>query len=220
MEQFVLNAEPRAQFGSRAAELLRQSGRVPANIYGHKEANVLVSLDTKEFTKFLGAGHRFVTIRVGKKDEPSVVKEVQYDFLGSSLIHVDFSRISRDEKVEVEVPVETIGIPKGLSAGGVLDFPMKEVLITGFPQDLPERIEINIEGLELGHAIRLKDLPVPANCVFSGNPELVIVTVVHQKTETPVAPAEGAPVQPEVIGKKKEEEGEAPAEPEAKKKEK
>lgn len=219
MEQIVLNAEPRAKFGSREAEILRQSGRLPANIYGHKEANVLVSLDRKEFTKFLGAGHRFVTIRIGKKDEPSVVKEVQYDFLGTDLIHVDFTRISRNERVELEVPIETIGSPKGLSAGYVLDVPTKEVLISGFPQDIPEHLELNIETLELGQVIRLKDLPVPANCVFVGNPEQVIVTVIHKKLDVGATLPESVPAQPEVIGKKKEE-GEESAEPEAKKKEK
>jgi len=222
MEQFVLSAEARTEFGSRASELLRKRGRVPGNIYGHKEANVFVSLDLKEFSKFLGAGHRFVTIRVGAKDEPSVVKEVQYDHMGSTIIHVDLTRVSRDEKVQVEVPIETLGIPKGLSAGGVLEFPLKEVLVSGFPQDLPERITVNIESLELGHAIRLKDLAPPANCTFVGDPERVVLTVVHQKIEAPVvaAPVEGAPVQPEVITRKKEEEPAEGAEPEAKKKDK
>ena len=221
MEQFVLNAEPRSQFGSRASKLVRESGRIPANIYGHKEENVFVSLDAKEFAKFLGAGHRIVTIRVGKKEEPSVVKEVQYDHLGTNLVHIDFTRIRRDEKIEVAVPIETIGIPKGLSGGGVLEFPLKEVLVSGFPQDIPERVTVSIEALELGQAIRVKDLSVPANCAFVDTPDKVVLTIVHQKVEIPVAPVEAVVAQPEVIGKKKEEEPEAGAEPaEGKKKEK
>lgn len=220
MEQFVFPAESRTQIGSKPSRMIRARGRIPGNIYGHKEANVLISIDYKEFAKFLGAGHRFLTLRIGQKDESSVVKEVQYDHLGSTIVHVDFSRVSRDEKVEVVVPIETVGIPKGLSGGGVLDFPMKEVSVSGFPQDLPEHITVNIESLELGHAIRLKDLPTPPRCVFVGNPESVILTVVHQQVEAPVAPVEGAPAQPEVIARKKDEEPEEGAEPDAKKKEK
>lgn len=220
MEQFVLNAESRSQFGTRAAKLLREQGRIPANIYGHKEANLFVSIDAKEFGKFLGAGHRFVTVRVGKAEEPTVVKEVQYDFLGTSMVHVDFTRVSRNEKVRVEVPFETIGMAKGVVSGGVLEFPLKEVLVEGFPQDLPEHIELNIEKLELGQAIRLKDVPVPASCAFVGDLEQVVIAVVHQKVEAPTAPVEGAPTQPEVIGKKKEEESAEGAEGEGKKKEK
>lgn len=220
MEQFVLNAESRNAFGSRASKRIRETGRVPANIYGHKEANVFVTLDAKEFGKFLGAGHRIVTIRVGSKEEPSVVKEVQYDHLGMGLVHVDFTRIRRDEKIQVEVPIETIGVPKGISGGGVLEFPLKEVLVSGFPQDIPEHIAINIEALELGHVVRVKDLPATANCSYVDDPETVVVTIVHQTIEVPVAPVEGVPVLPEVIGKKKEEEPEEGAPEEGKKKEK
>jgi large subunit ribosomal protein L25 len=220
MEQIVLNAEQRSAFGTRSAKDLRNRGRIPANIYGHKEANVFVSLDSKEFTKFLGAGHRIVTLKVGAKDEPSVVKEVQYDHLGTRVVHVDFTRIRRDEKIEVEVPIEPIGVPKGIASGGVLEFPMKEVLVSGLPMEMPERISLNIEGLELGHAIRLKDLKVPEGCQFVGDPESVVVTVVHKKIEAAPVPVEGEPAQPEVIGKKKEEEPVEPVEGEVKKKDK
>ncbi|HVR75351.1 MAG TPA: 50S ribosomal protein L25 [Planctomycetota bacterium] len=219
MEQFVLSAEPRTQFGSRAVSILRKSGKIPGNIYGHAEANLHVSLDSREFSKFLEAGHRIVTIRLGEKDEHSLVKEVQYDALGTSLIHVDFTRIRRDEKIEVAVPVDTVGMPRGLTGGGVLAFTHKEVLVSGFPQDIPEHYILNIEALELGQIIRLKDLTPPPNCVFVEEPEIVVVSIVHQRVEAAPVPVEALPAQPEVIGKKKEEPAEG-EEPEAKKKEK
>ena len=117
MDEFVLSAEPREEVGSRACSRIRASGRLPANIYGRKEPNVHFSLDTRQFTKFLKEGHRILEFRIGDREEHAVVKEVQYDALGSEIIHVDFTRISRDEKIEVEVPVELIGIPKGVNSG-------------------------------------------------------------------------------------------------------
>jgi len=213
MDQISLNADPRSAFGSRAARSIRARGRIPANLYGHEEGNLHFSLDAKAFSKFLEAGHRLVTIRLGEQEESSVVKEVQYDPLGTTLIHVDFTRVRLDEKIEVEVPIEPIGVPKGAAGGGVLEFPLKEVRITGFPQDLPEKYELNIETLELGQSIRLKDLSPPPNCSFTEDPELVVAAIAHPREEVaaPAADEEQA-VQPEVIGKKKpEEEGESEA---------
>jgi large subunit ribosomal protein L25 len=218
-DEIVLKTQPRTDLGKRAARRIRGMGLIPANIYGHKEEQVLVSLDAKEFTRFLEAGHRFATLRVGDKDERSVVKEVQYDALGAKLIHVDFTRISRYEKLRVEVPVETVGIPKGMASGGVMVFPLKELLVEGLPDDIPEHYSINIEPLEIGQAIRVKDLTPPTNCIFVADPESVVLMVTQQREEVPVAPAEVQPVQPEVIGKKKEELEEAEA-PDAKKKDK
>jgi large subunit ribosomal protein L25 len=219
MEKFVLSAKPRSQFGTRAAKKIREEGLLPANVYGHREENLLVTFDTKEFRRFLEAGHRILTIRLGDNEERAVVREIQYDALGSDLIHVDCTRISRDEKIQMSVPVESIGVAKGVTGGGVLETPLKEVLVSGFPDDIPERITVSIERLELGQAIRVKDLTAPPNCQLVQDPELVVVHVTAPRTELPAAPVEGAPTQPELITKKKEEEeepGAAPA-PEEKK---
>jgi large subunit ribosomal protein L25 len=218
-DQIVLKTEPRTEFGTRAARRLRQRGLIPANIYGHKEEQLLVTVDAKEFTRFLEAGHRFATLRVGTKDERSVVKEVQYDALGASLIHVDFTRISRYEKLRVEVPVETVGVAKGTASGGVLVFPLKELLVEGLPDDIPEHYTVNIAELEVGQAIRVKDLKPPANCIFVVDPESVVLMVAQQREEVAPAPVEAQPAQPEVIGKKKEE-AEEPEATDTKKKEK
>jgi large subunit ribosomal protein L25 len=213
MDQIFLSADQRSAFGSRAAKNIRAGGRIPANLYGHAEGNVHFSLDAKEFSKFLEAGHRLVTIKLGDQEESSIVKEVQYDPLGTTLIHVDFTRVRRDEKIEVEVPIETIGIAKGTAGGGVLEFPLKELRVTGFPQDLPEKYELNIEALEMGQSIRIKDLAPPSNCSFTEDPELVVVAIAQLRDEEAAAASGEEPsTQPEVIGKKKtEEEGESEA---------
>ncbi len=212
MEEFVLEAEPRALRGSKAARRLRESGRLPANIYGLGAENLLVSLDAKTFQKFFSAGHSFATIRIGDRTEYGVVKEVQYDAFGSQILHVDFVRVRQDQEVEIEVGIETVGTPAGVVAGGVLSFPVQSLRIACLPADAPEKYVLPIESLEIGHVIRLKDLVPPPRCRFVGDPETVVVGVLHRREEVPVAaPAEAAAEEPEVIGKKKE----APEEPEA-----
>lgn len=213
MDEYVLKAEVRDVFGTRPMRRLRVTGKLPAILYGHKQENVALSLDAKEFRKFFEAGHRFATIEFGSVSEPGLIKAVQYDAFGTTLIHVDFARVSTDEKIEVEVAVELVGAAKGLAAGGILDFSLKEILVEGFPRDLPERYPINVEALDLDQSIRIRDLTPPANCSFGQDPETVVVAVVRHQVEAVVAPAEGEPTQPEVITRKKEE----PPESEAKK---
>jgi large subunit ribosomal protein L25 len=216
MEEFTLKAEPRQEFGTRAARRLRSAGRLPANIYGHREENVAVTLDLKEFLQLFEAGHRVVTVQVNGKPEPSVVKEVQYDWLGSTLLHVDFTRISKDERFRMAVPVVIIGVPKGLSAGGVLDFPLKDLHVEALPDDMPERIELNIEELKLGETLRVKDLKPPEKCVFVDDPELVVIAVSAPRAELPPEAAAPAASEPELIGRKREEGEEEAAEKEKK----
>lgn len=202
MKDHILEAQPRETKGSRAAKELRQSGRVPANVYGHNEPNVLVSLDQKEFTRFLHDGHRILSLKVGSTMERSVVKEVQYDALGSEIVHVDFTRISEDEAIEVEVPLELVGIPKGVTSGGILDVPQKEVLVSALPKDIPESITLQIETLEMGAQLRIKDLPAIPNCRYVGDEELVVLAVHAPRTEAEAAPSEGEASEPEVIQRK------------------
>lgn len=205
MEENILTAETRVHRGSRNAKRLRQQGRLPANIYGLGGDNILVSLDAKAFGKFFSEGHRMATIRIGDDVEHGVVKEVQLDPLGSELVHVDFERIRKDQAIEVEVPIELVGVPKGVAGGGVLSFSVQDLLISGLPADLPEHYRINVERLETGASIRLKELTPPDNCKILGDPETVIVGVLAKKEEAAPAPAAEAPTQPEVISRKKEE---------------
>lgn len=207
MEENVLTAEQRVERGTRRVRRHRAAGRLPANIYGLGGENLLVSLDAKVFAKFLSEGHKMATIQIGDRVEHGVIKEVQMDPLGTTLMHVDFERIRQDQAIEVDVSVELVGVPKGVASGGILSFSVQDLLVSGLPVDLPERYRINVENLEVGHSIRLKDLTPPPNCRFVGDAETVIVGVLAKKEEVAPPPAvTEQPAQPEVIGRKKEEE--------------
>src|SRR5947208_3756520 len=107
-----ITIKPRAALGSRANKRLRDSGFVPGVIYGHKEAVVPVTIPKKEVTNHLNHGAHLFDLALDGKSEKVLVKEVQYDHLGIEVIHVDFARVSLDERVEVTVPVELKGEPK------------------------------------------------------------------------------------------------------------
>src|SRR5438445_12780271 len=138
-----VTARPRAELGSRANKRLRDAGFVPGVIYGHKEAVVTVTLPKKEVVNHLNHGAHLFDLSLDGKSEKVLVKEVQYDHLGLELIHVDFARVSLDEKVEVTVPLELKGEPKGEAEGGVLQQIISELEIECLVTDIPEIIRHN-----------------------------------------------------------------------------
>ena len=108
-QSIQITAEPRSGLGSRANKRLRGTGKVPGVVYGHKEAVVPVTLPKKELVNHLNKGAHVFDLNLDGKAEKVLVKEVQYDHLGIELIHVDFARVSLDEKVKITVPLELKG---------------------------------------------------------------------------------------------------------------
>src|SRR5215216_6179864 len=121
-----IQASKREQLGSRANKRLRDAGHLPGVIYGHKEAIVPVTLPRKEVVNHLNHGAHLFDLALDGKSEKVLVKEVQYDHLGIEVIHVDFARVSLDEKVEVTVPVELKGEPN-TDEGGVVTQVINEI---------------------------------------------------------------------------------------------
>src|SRR4051794_23952720 len=115
-----ITAEARKELGSRANKRLRDAGMLPGVVYGHKQDVVPVTLPKKEVVNHLNHGTHLFNLSISGKSETVLVKEVQYDHLGIEVIHVDFARVDLNEAVEVVVPLELKGTPKGESEGAKL----------------------------------------------------------------------------------------------------
>src|ERR1700733_4204158 len=152
-----VTAKPRSELGSRANKRLRDAGFVPGVIYGHKEAVVPVTLPKKELTGHLTHGAHLFDLNFDGKSEKVLVKEVQYDHLGLEVIHVDFARVSLDEKVEITVALELKGTPKGEAEGGVLQQILNELEIECLVTDIPEIIRHNVSDLAKDAVLHVKD---------------------------------------------------------------
>src|ERR1700710_826262 len=112
-ESIQVAVKARNELGSRANKRLRDAGFIPGVIYGHKEAVVPVALPKRELSRHIEHGAHLFDLNIEGKSEKVLVKEVQYDHLGIEVLHIDFARVSLDEKVEVVVPLELKGTPKG-----------------------------------------------------------------------------------------------------------
>jgi large subunit ribosomal protein L25 len=185
---------------------------LPGVIYGHKEAVVPVTLPRKEVVNHLNHGTHLFELGLDGKNETVLVKEVQYDHLGHDVLHVDFARVSLDEEVEVTVPLELKGEPKGEKDGGVLQQIIAELELRCRVTDIPDIIRHDVSEMALNDVLHIKDLKLPANVKALQDEDQIVATVkeIVEEVATPAAVEEGA-AEPEVIGKKPEEgaEGEA-----------
>ena len=204
----ILEAQPRAENGSQTARRLRRKGLVPAVIYGHKEEVVSCALNNDDVQRALRLHQRIVDVKCKGKTEKCLIQEIQWDPVGREIYHVDFKRVSADEKLRVTVPLQLRGHAPGATAGGVLNQPVHELEVECLSTAIPEHIRVNIGELQIGQVIHLKELQLPPGVKALGDPDEVIVQVTKKVEEKVVEAVEAGPAEPEVIARKVAEEGE------------
>src|SRR4051812_12996965 len=205
-----ITATPRSELGSRANRRLRDKGLLPGVVYGHKEAVVPVTLPKKELVTHLHKGVHVFDLGLDGRSEKVLVKDVQYDHLGIEVLHVDFARVSLDEKVEVTVPLELKGTPKGEAEGGVLQQIVSDLEIECLVTDIPEVIRHNVSEMAVDDVLHVSDLKLPPGVRALQDPEVIVATVKVVAEEEAAPAAEPESAEPEVIGRKAEDgEGEA-----------
>jgi large subunit ribosomal protein L25 len=209
-QSIQITAEPRDGLGSRKVKRLRDQGLIPGVVYGHKEAVVPVTLPKKELSTHLGRGAHVFDLTLSGKTEKVLVKDVQYDHLGLEILHIDFARVSLDERVEVTVPLELKGTPKGEDEGGVLQQMVAVIEIECLVTDIPDRITHNVSEMAVDDSLHISDLSLPPGAKAMQDPDLIVAMVKVIEEEVTAAAPEAETAEPEVIGRKPEE-GEAPA---------
>jgi large subunit ribosomal protein L25 len=209
-ESVQLAVQPRDAYGSRATQKLRKQGLVPAVVYGHKEATVALALSHDDFVKALRHGARLVELKTDGNAEAALIQDVQWDYLGKDVLHVDFRRVSKNERVVVSVPLHVRGIAPGATGGAVLDQPLHVLSVECLVTAVPDEIRVNVGELQLGQAIHVKELRLPEGVKAMADPDAIVVRITAPQAEPEVAAAPAAEAgEPEVIGRQaKAEEGE------------
>jgi large subunit ribosomal protein L25 len=210
-ESLVLPIEKREGRGTRTARNLRAGGRVPGVVYGHKEETVSVSVAADELMSAVRHGARVVDLRSDGGLQKAQIAELQWDHLGMELLHVDFRRVAADERIHVNIRIEIKGIAPGVTAGGVLDQPLHTLRVECAADSVPESIRVNVNELQLGSAIHVRELHLPAGVKALADADAIVVHVTAPQVAPEAAAVPGAEqAEPEVIGRKAaEEEGEA-----------
>jgi len=208
----VLKASVREQSGTRNSVVLRKQGKLPAVVYGHKKESVSIVLDSREFLDSLHHGNRIFEVDLAGAKDTLLVKDIQYDYLGDTVIHADLMRVNLSERVKVEVMIKLIGTAAGTHMGGIVEEIMNRIEVECAVSEIPEFLPVEIKGLELDKTLRAGEIELPAGFVLVTDPNAGVVgcheskAVLAEEDDTEGEEvAEGA-AEPEVITEKKEEE--------------
>jgi len=212
MQQILLDAKVRNETGTGTSRRLRRQGRVPAIVYGRKENPLTLEVIEKEFAKVVGLAtgqNAIISLNLDKDGSEilALVKDVQYHPVTDKLLHVDFYRISLQDKITVSVTVVVTGESLGVKKGGILEHILWEVEVECLPTQIPDRIEVDITTLNIGDTVHVKDLKLGEGINILTEGEQTILSVVP-----PTVVKEGEEVveekgsEPERIGGKEKEE--------------
>ena len=136
---------------------LRSSGKIPAVLYGHGKESVSLAINGRDVDAMMRHGSRIVEL-TGDLSESALLKEVQWNPVGSDVLHLDLARIDATELVEVALPVEIKGDAPGTKSGGILQQALHELQIRCPANELPEKLEVSVNHLELGQTISASDV--------------------------------------------------------------
>jgi large subunit ribosomal protein L25 len=203
----VLNVGLREIRGKHGNRRLRAGGAIPAVLYGHGREPISLSVPANQIDGALRHGSRLVTL-AGAVNEQAFIRELQWDTWGIHVLHVDFTRISAHERVEVQVPVELRGEAQGVKEGGVVEQLVHGLRLECEVTQIPEKLEVNINGLELDGSIAADQLELPGTAVILDPPDTVVVQCVLPMAEPEEEAAAAEEAEPEVIGRKPEDEEE------------
>jgi large subunit ribosomal protein L25 len=183
-EALTLPAEARERAGKGASRVLRREGRVPAVIYGGKEEPQTIHVEEKELRRQLGTGHfmnSIVMIELGGQSLRTLPKDVAFHPVTDRPLHVDFLRLSKDAKVEVLVPVVFVNeeASPGLKKGGVLNIVRHELDLICASDKIPDEIQIDVTGLEVGDSIHISHVTLPSGATSAiTDRDFTIATIV------------------------------------------
>jgi large subunit ribosomal protein L25 len=187
LEFIDLNATKRTSTGKGAARKLRDSGHIPAILYGQKIDSEPLSISTKEleliFRKY-GKERLFFNLIIDGKTEDSrktLLKELQADTVTDQLYHMDLQQISMEQNLHFTVPLVTTGQSKGAEEGGLLQLIRRKLEIICLPANIPDKIEVDVTELDIGGSVHVSELTLPPGVTSPYDADFTIVTVLQPK---------------------------------------
>lgn len=210
MEIAKLTAQTREAVGKGQARSLRRDGRIPGILYGSGIDNIKLSVEASELEKMFNSpgysrGLINLNIQGGKPYSKTVmVKELQVDPVKAHYLHLDLHEIRMDRKISTMVTINTVGAPKGVEEGGILQIIRRELEVYCLPANIPEQIDIDVSNMEIGDSIHVSEINVEGDVEIPYEVDFTVVTLVSPKMEIE-----------EEAGEEEEEAGEEETEGEA-----
>jgi len=181
-DRITLEVRERAERGSRRSRRLRAEGLIPGVLYGkgHSRAIVVPERDLRTAMTGPSGLHAILDVVIEGQTtvHPSVLADYQQDPIRGTLSHIDLREVRLDQPIHAAVVIHLVGESVGVKGGGVLSLVTREVQVEALPADIPEHIDVDMSGMEVGDVLRLEDIRPIANVTFLDDPhETVIATV-------------------------------------------
>src|SRR6266508_1516743 len=194
MPEYQLAAEPRTDTGKGAARRVRADGRVPAVLYGHGIKPEHLTVDAREFGAAMrgGGANALITLRLGRANRLALAREVQRHPVRGTYTHIDFLAVRRGEKVTASVRVHLTGEAPGVVQGGVIGQDLHQLSVEAEVTAVPEVIEGDISGLEIGDVLRVGDLKPLDGVTILDDADATVASVMPPTVERVEAEAEEA----------------------------
>jgi len=209
MEQIQVEAFIRNQSGKGPARTLRRAGHIPAIFYGPETQPISLYVRQKDlekiFKKHSGENLFFQVQLKGEHQEESrtaMLKELQKDPVSRAYLHVDFYEVSLTKELEVDVGLRIVGKSKGVEKGGMLQEARRDLQIRCLPRNIPEYIEVDVSGLDIGDSIHVRDLKLAEELRILNDPQTTLVTIVAPVEEKAAEEATAGASEVEVVSKK------------------
>jgi len=179
MKEVAIKCFDRKEVGKERVKKLRSNGFIPAIVYGLNFDNINISVPFKEFRKIIydyGTSCIF-KLKLDNDEIPTIVKEIQRDYLGADIIHIDFYRIQKEREIEMALPVVHIGIPIGETDGGILEQHVYNIKIKSLPENIPLRVEVDVSNMKIGDNLTLGNIKLPDGVSLLDSPEIILFTL-------------------------------------------
>jgi large subunit ribosomal protein L25 len=180
VEVIKLSARKRTGSGKSYTRKARAAGWIPAVCYGHGEQTEAIEINAREFAGVVRkklTTHLFDLGLDGAKEYNTIIKEIQPHVLKrDTYLHIDFQHVNMDEKVVAHCPIEIVGVAAGVKEGGILEHPVREVLIECMPHQIPEKVIVDVSALKIGQSLHIRDLKLAAG-VLKDSPDEVVAVV-------------------------------------------
>jgi large subunit ribosomal protein L25 len=200
MAHVSLTAQPRTELGNGPTRRLRRQGLVPGVVYQPGGPSLPLSLPGHDLKRTLAEGRTgVIDLVVGDAGAtPVLVKDWQLHPVRGDVLHVDFQQVDLTQEIEAPIPLSLVGNSVGVRDGGVMDQPLREVVVSALPDSLPDLIEIDVSELQVGDSLTVADISAPTGVTIISEPDTVVASVVAPTVEVEAGDEDTAEGEPDV----------------------
>ena len=198
---YKLEVENRNSVGKKASKKIRRAGKIPSVLYYKGEKPVSLSIHKQLLHQAIKSDQRIYEVEIDSEPQYVMIKDAQYHPITDEIIHVDFMRVRRSEKMTISVPITLVGKPVGVTEGGILSQSMTQVEISCFPTNVPDSIEVNVDHLDINSSVSVGDVTVDDEDIeIISASDLSIASVIPPAVEEELVATEGEDLDDEALG--------------------